>query len=104
MWIILVTSPIGTGAVPKPDVLVRYHGAEFVMMFTSIARDALETKLNKICGDIYSLSIDGIEDGQHITASVGGAFGPDIPAELLKKADEMLCKAKINRGTIEIWG
>lgn len=90
--------------VPKPDVLVRYHGAEFVMMFTSIARDALETKLNKICGDIYSLSIDGIEDGQHITASVGGAFGPDIPAELLKKADEMLCKAKINRGTIEIWG
>ena len=64
--------------VPKPDVLVRYHGAEFVMMFTSIARDALETKLNKICGDIYSLSIDGIEDGQHITASVGGAFGPDL--------------------------
>lgn len=87
----------------KSDVLVRYYGDEFVMMFASIAPDVLESKLKKICSDISALSIDGIEDGRHISASIGGAVGPDIPAELLKKADEMLRKAKNHRGTVEIW-
>lgn len=89
---------------PESDILVRYHGAEFVILFPSIDRDVLETKLNKICGGIYALSVEGIEDGRNITVSVGGAVGPDIPEELLKKADEMLRKARINRGTVEIWG
>lgn len=88
----------------KPDALVRYYGDEFVMMFASISSDALETKLKKICGEISGLSIDGIDDGQHVTVSIGGAFGPDIPAELLIKADEMLRRAKKHRGTVEIWG
>lgn len=87
----------------KPDTLVRYYGDEFVIMFASIAPDVLEARLNKICSDISALSIDGIEDGKHVTVSIGGAVGPDIPAELLKKADEMLRKAKKNRGTVEIW-
>lgn len=87
----------------KPDVLVRYQGTEFVMMFASIAPDVLEAKLKKICDGIYGLSVDGRENGRHITASIGGAVGPDIPAELLKKADEQLRKAKENQGTVEIW-
>lgn len=89
--------------IQKPDVLVRYYGDEFVMMFTSISPDAFKSKLKKICSSISALSIDGIEDGRHITISIGGAVGPDIPAELLKKADEMLHKAKQHRGTVEIW-
>ena len=86
-----------------PNILARYYGDEFVMMFVSIAPDVLETKLKKICSDISSLSVDGIEDKQHITVSIGSAVGPDIPAELLKKADEMLRKAKKHRNTVEIW-
>lgn len=87
----------------KPDALVRYYGDEFVMMFPSISPDALEIKLKKICQDIFDLSIDGVQEDEHISASIGGAVGPDIPAELLKKADEMLRKAKKSRGTVEIW-
>ena len=90
--------------IQKPDALVRYYGDEFVMMFASIAPDALEVKLKKICGNISALSINGIGDGRRITVSIGGAIGPDIPAELLKKADEMLRKAKKHRGAVEIWG
>ena len=86
-----------------PDALVRYYGDEFVMMFASIAPNIFKAKLKNICGGIRSLSIDGIAEGQNISASIGGAIGPDIPAELLKKADEMLRKAKKNRGTVEIW-
>ena len=63
----------------------------------------LEEKLKKICSRILSLSIDGIGEDQHISASIGGVIGPDIPEELLKKADEMLSMAKKNRGTVEIW-
>lgn len=92
------------GEIRKPDVLVRYRGTEFVMMFASIAPDELEEKLNRMCDGIYDLPIDGREGERHVTVSIGGAVGPDIPAELLKKADEMLRKAKEKRGTVEIWG
>ena len=73
------------------------------MMFASISPDTFEAKLEKICGDISALSIDGMEEGQHISVSIGGAVGPDVPAALMKKADEMLRKAKNNRGTVEVW-
>lgn len=85
------------------DTLVRYDGDEFVMLFASISPDTFEAKLEKICGDISALSIDGMEEGQHISVSIGGAVGPDVPAALMKKADEMLRKAKNNRGTVEVW-
>ena len=78
---------------------MQYDGDEFVMMFASISPDTFEAKLEKICGDISALSIDGMEEGQHISVSIGGAVGPDVPAALMKKADEMLRKAKNNRGT-----
>ena len=73
------------------------------MLFASIPLDVLEAKLNKICSDIRSLTIDGMDRGQPVSASIGAAVGPDTPAELLKKADDMLHKAKKNRGTVEIW-
>ena len=87
----------------EPDTLIRYCGAEFVMLFASIHPDALEARLNKICGDISALSVDGAENGPYITASIGGAIGPDVPKALLKKADEMLLKARLNRGRVELW-
>lgn len=88
----------------EPDTLVRYYGDEFVVLFASIAPDELEARLKKICDDISALPVDGMGDGRHVTVSIGGAMGPDIPAELLKKADAMLRRARENRGTVEIWG
>lgn len=85
------------------DVLVRYSGDEFVILFAPIAPDALEAKLNKICGDIAALSIDGMEDGRHVTVSIGGAIGPAAPAELFRKSDEMMRRAKQKRGAVEMW-
>ena len=87
----------------EPDTLIHYCGSEFVMLFASIHPDALEARLNKICGDISALSINGTENGPYITASIGGAMGPDAPDTLLKKADEMLLKARLNRGRVELW-
>ncbi len=87
-----------------PDVLVRYDGDEFVMMFETIAAEALKARLKKICSDISTLSIDGIKEGGAVTVSIGGAFGPDIPAVLLQKADEMLHKAKKKQNAVELWG
>ncbi len=87
----------------RPDALVRYDGDEFVILFDSISPDAFEAKLQKIRGGISALSIDGIEDGQPLTVSIGGAFGPDIPAVLMQRADEMLRKAKKLQNTVELW-
>ncbi len=84
------------------DALVRYDGDEFVMLFGSIAIEAFEAKLQKICGDISALSIDGIESRRPVTVSIGGAVGPDGPTVLLKKSYEILHKAKKKTGTAEI--
>ena len=97
-----VTEVIGE-EIQMPDVLMRYDGDEFVIICASIAADAFEAKLKKICGDISALSIEGMEEGQHVTVSIGGAVGPDIPDVLLKEADEMLHKAKKIQGTVEMW-
>lgn len=86
----------------KSDVLVRLGGDEFVMMFTSITSDIFEAKLKKICGDISTLSIDGMGEGRHISVSIGGTVGPDVPAVLMEKAGEMLIRAKKQQGTVEI--
>lgn len=100
--LIRVAKAIGE-EIRTPDTLMRYDGDEFVVVFESIAVDTFETKLKKICRNISDLSIEGIEEGRHITVSIGGATGPDIPAVLMKKADEMLHKAKENTGMVEIW-
>lgn len=84
-----------------PDTLVRYDGDEFVIIFESIAADAFHEKLHNICDAVSNLSIEGVE-GQHITVSIGGAIGPDVPSALLEKADEMLHKAKKIQGTVII--
>ena len=87
----------------SPDALVRYDGDEFVILFDSISPDAFEATLQKIRGGVSALSIDGIEDGQPLTVSIGGAFGPDIPAVLMQRADEMLRKAKKQQNAVELW-
>lgn len=87
------------GDIQAPDALVRYDGGEFVAMFASDAADAFEEKLHRISGDIAAISIDGMEGGPRVTASIGGAVGPDSPAALLKKADEMLHRALEKPGT-----
>lgn len=87
----------------SPDALVRYDGDEFVILFDSISPDAFEATLQKIRGGVSALSIDGIEDGQPLTVSIGGAFGPDIPAVLMQRADEMLRKAKKRQNAVELW-
>lgn len=87
----------------KPDALLRYGGDEFVILFESISPDAFEATLQKIRGGISALSIDGIEDGQPLTVSIGGAFGPDIPAVLMQRADEMLRRAKKQQNAVELW-
>ncbi len=80
------------GDIRKTDVLVRYYGDEFVIMFTAIDPDALNAVLRKIAADIAALSFDGMEEDRRVTVSIGGAMGPDLPAALLKRADEMLKK------------
>ncbi len=88
----------------KSDALVRYYGDEFVIMFADAGTDELRTTLERISADIDALSVEGVEDGRRITVSIGGAVGPDRPAELLKRADGMLRKAKQHRGSIELCG
>lgn len=84
------------------DVLVRLDGDEFVILFSSIAQEIFEAKLKKICDDIAALSIEGMEAGRHISVSIGGAVGPDVPAALMERADERLLKAKKRQGTVEV--
>lgn len=84
------------------DALVRLDGDEFVLMFASITPEIFKAKLKKICSDISALSIDGMEDGRHISVSIGGAVGPDVPTVLMEKADKRLLDAKKTQGAVEV--
>lgn len=100
--LVCIAETIG-GKIHAPDTLSRYGGDEFVVLFQSISQEAFVAMLETIRSDVSALSIDGMEDGQQLTVSIGGAFGPDIPAVLMKKADEMLHKAKQEQNIVELW-
>lgn len=100
--LVRVAAAIG-GEVRAPNALIRYGGDEFVVMFESIDPDLFEAALEKMRSDIAALSIEGMEDGRHVTVSIGGAAGPDLPAMLMAKADKMLHKAKETTDLVELW-
>jgi len=86
------------------DFLFRWGGEEFLLVYSDIARDAIETLAQKLNHEIASLPIvigkPGNENAERIlriTISIGiSRFLPtdSTPEEALKRADEALYAAK----------
>ncbi len=83
-------------SVRKDDVVIRYGGDEFLMVFFNISKEDLENKLAHIKSSLREISIDGYPDTR-ITMSFGAAFGTELVNNLIVTADKALYESKKTR-------
>ena len=87
--------------VRKTDVVIRYGGDEFVIIFFSIPADIFEKKLERIRHSVDSLIIDGHPE-LHMSVSIGGAYGSGTAEKLFKVADTMMYQSKKAKNQVTI--
>ena len=85
-------------SVRKDDVVLRYGGDEFMMVFFDISKEDLENKLSHLRSSLSSIRIEKSPDVR-ITMSFGGAFGTELVNNLIATADKALYESKKTRNT-----
>ncbi|MCR5503841.1 MAG: GGDEF domain-containing protein [Lachnospiraceae bacterium] len=88
-------------SVRKEDVVIRYGGDEFMMVFFDITREDLENKLSYLKTALRKIVLENNPEVR-ITMSFGGAFGTELVNNLIETADKALYEAKEMRDTYTI--
>ena len=88
-------------SVRKDDVVIRYGGDEFMMVFFDITKEDLENKLTYLQAAVKEITLDGNPDVR-ITMSFGGAFGTELVNNLIATADKALYESKKSRDTFTV--
>ena len=88
-------------SVRKDDVVIRYGGDEFMMVFFDITKEDLENKLAYLRSVLKDISLEDAPD-LRITMSFGGAFGTELVNNLIATADKALYESKKKRDTYTV--
>ena len=88
-------------SVRKDDVVIRYGGDEFMMVFFDITKEDLENKLTYLQEAVKEITLDGSSKVQ-ITMSFGGAFGTELVNNLIATADKALYESKKTRDSFTV--
>ena len=88
-------------SVRKDDVVIRYGGDEFMMVFFDITKANLEHKLSKLRSAVKEITLDGKPEVR-LTMSFGGAFGTELVNNLIGTADKALYESKKVRDTYTV--
>ncbi len=83
-------------SVGKENVVIRYGGDEFLMVFFDITRDDLEKILSNLNAEMKKIKAGSNRDVR-VTMSFGGAFGTELVNNLIKTADQALYESKKTR-------
>ncbi len=89
-------------SVRKEDVVVRYGGDEFMMVFFEITKEELENKLSYLQREVRKVVIDNCPQ-LRITMSFGAASGADFVNNMIETADKALYESKKIRNTYTIF-
>ena len=99
--VIRKTAEILERSVRKDDVVLRYGGDEFMMVFFDITRADLENKLSKLRSDLGKIRVESDQEIR-ISMSFGAAFGTELVNNLIKTADNALYESKKTRNTYTV--
>jgi diguanylate cyclase (GGDEF)-like protein/PAS domain S-box-containing protein len=88
-------------SVRKDDVVLRYGGDEFMMVFFYITLKDLENKLSYLRSELKKITFEDHPDVR-ITMSFGAAFGTELVNNLIATADKALYESKKKRDTFTI--
>ena len=85
--------------VRKTDVVIRYGGDEFVIIFFSIPAYIFEKKLERIRHSVDRMTIDARPE-LHMSVSIGGAYGIGTIKKFFKAADNMMYQSKKTKNQV----
>ena len=88
-------------SVRREDVVLRYGGDEFMMVFFDITKKDLEHKLSHLRSEVKKITLEDCPEIK-ITMSFGGAFGTELVNNLIAVADKALYESKLKRDTYTV--
>lgn len=88
-------------SVRKDDVVLRYGGDEFMMVFSDITKEIMEEKLQYLKAKVKTLKINNHPE-IHLSMSFGCALGTDLVNNMISVADGALYESKKSRDTYTI--
>ena len=88
-------------SIRREDMVIRYGGDEFMMVFFDITREDLENKLSHLKSEVKKITIENNPEVR-LTMSFGGAFGTELVNNLIGTADKALYESKKTRDTYTV--
>ncbi len=88
-------------SVRKDDVVIRYGGDEFMMVFFDITQEDLERKLSQLRSAVKEITLDDHPEVK-ISMSFGGAYGTELVNNMIGSADKALYESKKKRDTFTV--
>ena len=83
------------------DMLIRYGGDEFLVIFPQIQKDAFALKMRYIQDAVSRLAVDGYPDIR-LSVSIGGVHRVEPLTEAIRQADQLMYRDKANKGVLRL--
>lgn len=83
------------------DMLIRYGGDEFLVIFPQIQKDAFTLKMRYIQDVVSRLAVDGYPDIR-LSVSIGGVHRVEPLTEAIRQADQLMYRDKANKGVFRL--
>lgn len=94
-----IASAISSG-IRESDALIRYGGDEFLLLFQHIPAEKFQDKLEQIRQRVSCAKVEGYPDIR-LTISVGGVHSASTMLEAVKRADQLMYRAKARKNAVE---
>ena len=83
------------------DMLIRYGGDEFLVIFPQIQKEAFALKMRYMQDAVSRAAVDGYPDIR-LSISIGGVYRVDPLMEAIRQADQLMYRDKAHKGVLRL--